>query len=95
MIDTNVLVSALWTKNDHAATFRVVKLLQEGRFKALYNKEILTEYEEVLSRPKFKFPRIVINTIIAYVREHGVHSKRAPYNEQMQMRMTVCSMRWL
>lgn len=37
----------------------------------------------MLSRPKFKFPRIVINTIIAYVRAHGVHSKRAPYNEQM------------
>lgn len=83
VVDTNVLVSALWTKNDQSATFRVAKLLQEGRFRALYNEEILTKYEEVLSRPKFKFPRLVIDTIIAYVREHGIHSERVPYAEAM------------
>lgn len=83
VVDTNVLVSALWTKNDQAATFRVTKLMQEGKFKVLYNEEILEEYEEVLSRPKFKFPRLAIDTIIAYVKEHGIHSERIPYDKQM------------
>lgn len=83
VIDTNVFVSALWTKNDQSATFRVTKLLQQGKFLALYNEEILAEYEEVLSRPKFNFPKEAIVTIIAYVKEYGIHSDRVPYNEKM------------
>lgn len=83
VIDTNVFVSALWTKNEQSATFRVAKLLQQGKFKALYNEEILAEYLEVLSRPKFNFPKEAIATIIAYVKEYGIHSDRVPYNEKM------------
>lgn len=83
VIDTNVFVSALWTKNDQSATFRIAKLLQQGKFIALYNEEILAEYEEVLSRPKFNFPKDAISTIIAYVKEYGIHSDRVPYNEKM------------
>ena len=41
VIDTNVFVSALWTKNDHAPTFLLLKALQEGRFTPLYNEQIL------------------------------------------------------
>ena len=83
VVDTNVFVSALWTKNEQSATFRVAKLLQQGKFKALYNEEILAEYQEVLSRPKFNFPKEAIATIIAYVKEYGIHSDRVPYNEKM------------
>ena len=55
VIDTNVFVSALWTKNDHAPTFLLLKALQEGRFTPLYNEQILAEYKEVLSRPSSVF----------------------------------------
>lgn len=83
VIDTNVFVSALWTKNDQAATYRVVSLLQQGKFKAMYNEEILAEYKDVLSRPKFNFPKEAIATIIAYIKEYGVHSDRVPYDKNM------------
>lgn len=83
VVDTNVFVSALWTKNNQAATYRVASLLQQGKFRALYNEEILVEYEDVLSRPKFKFPKKAIATIIDYVKEYGIHSDRIPYDEQM------------
>lgn len=83
VLDTNVLVSALWTKNDKAATFRVVKLLQQGIFTPLYNEEILAEYEEVLSRPKFQFSNDAIFTIISYIREYGIDSQRMSYDEIM------------
>lgn len=83
VVDTNVFVSALWTKNNQAATYRVASLLQQGKFRALYNEEILAEYEDVLSRPKFKFPKKAIATIIDYVKEYGIHSDRIPYDEQM------------
>lgn len=83
VVDTNVFVSALWTKNNQAATYRVASLLQQGKFRALYNEEILAEYEDVLSRPKFKFPKKAIATIIDYVKEYGIHSDRITYDEQM------------
>lgn len=83
VIDTNVFVSALWTKNDQAATYRVVSLLQQGKFTAMYNEEILAEYKDVLSRPKFNFPKEAIATIIAYIKEYGVHSDRVPYDKNM------------
>ena len=83
VVDTNVFVSALWTKNSQAATFQVAKLLQQGKFTPLYNEEILAEYEEVLSRPKFKFPKKAISTIIAYMKEFGLHSERFSYKEKM------------
>lgn len=83
VVDTNVFVSALWTKNEQAATFRVAELLQQGKFIALYNEDILAEYVEVLSRPKFNFPKDAIVSIITYVKEYGIHSDRVPYNENM------------
>ena len=49
VIDTNVVVSSLITKNNHAATYLVMRHLFEGHVTPLYNQEILTEYAEVLA----------------------------------------------
>lgn len=83
VIDTNVFVSALWTKNDNAATYRLAHLLKQGKFTPLFNEEIIAEYEDVLSRPKFKFPKETVSDIINYVQAFGVHSERVPYDEKM------------
>lgn len=56
VIDTNVIVSALFTKNRDAATFKVLEALQKRNIKLLYNEDILKEYKDVLSRPKFHLP---------------------------------------
>ena len=52
VLDTNVLVSALWTPNGKAAY--IVNQAIAGRLKLCHDYRILTEYREVLSRPKFK-----------------------------------------
>lgn len=83
VIDTNVLVSALWTKNDKAPTYRLLQLMQHGLFTPLYNDEILTEYIEVLGRPKFPFSKESIATIIDFMREYGIESNRIPYDAEM------------
>ena len=83
VIDTNVLVSALWTKNDKAPTYRLLQLMQQGFFTPLYNDEILTEYVEVLGRPKFPFSKESIATIIDFMREYGIESNRIPYDAKM------------
>ena len=83
VIDTNVFVSALWTKNDHSPTYLLLKALQEGRFTPLYNEQILAEYKEVLSRPKFSFQAEVIKSIVEYIRTYGILSERVQYLETM------------
>ena len=46
VIDTNVLVSALWTKNPNSPTRRILIALLQGQFIPLHNDEILAEYSE-------------------------------------------------
>lgn len=53
VIDTNVLVSSLLTKNLESATVGVIKLIADGTVVPVFSKEILKEYNEVLHRKKF------------------------------------------
>lgn len=55
VIDTNVLVSALYAKNPDSATFQVIEKIFAREIIPMYNDEILQEYGEVLRRPKFSF----------------------------------------
>ena len=54
VIDTNVIVSALITKNPNTATTRVLELALMGEIVPLYDQNVLDEYLEVLTRKKFK-----------------------------------------
>lgn len=54
VIDTNVLVSARISKNPLAATVQGVASMFQNKIIPVYNDEILSEYDEVLHRPKFK-----------------------------------------
>lgn len=53
VIDTNILVSSFITKNELAGTRKVVNSMLDGLITPIYNEEILSEYSEVLLRPKF------------------------------------------
>lgn len=47
VIDTNVLISALLSKNSDAATVKVLRAIIDGRIVPLYHNEILAEYERL------------------------------------------------
>lgn len=55
VLDTNVLVSAMYTGNPSAATRQILDLTLAGTIAPLISKEIVDEYMEVLSRDKFPF----------------------------------------
>lgn len=78
VIDTNVLVSALWTKNSNAATFQIMGLIADGTITPLYNTDIITEYLEVLNRDKFRFPKDIISKLITQIKIFGIESTRIP-----------------
>ena len=77
VIDTNVLVSALYSKHPDAATLQVVDHVFTQNLIPMYNDEILAEYNEVLRRPKFNFPQEEITAVIDAFIEAGIHSDRA------------------
>lgn len=82
VIDTNVIVSALLTRNRDAATARVLDMvISQMRITPLYNDEIIAEYNNVLKRAKFGFPSELIDGIISLIVARGLNSKRVSAGE--------------
>ncbi|MCR5634268.1 MAG: putative toxin-antitoxin system toxin component, PIN family [Lachnospiraceae bacterium] len=81
VIDTNVLVSSLLTKNEDSPTVKVMDAIKDGLITPLYHKDIITEYIDVLSRPKFNFNKIKIENIINKIIKYGVEVFPKPTGE--------------
>lgn len=82
VIDTNVLVSAMYTSNEKAATARLIRALGNGNFRTLYNDEIIKEYQEVLHRAKFDFDSELAGMLIETVISNGIPANRIASGEQ-------------
>lgn len=83
VIDTNVIVSALITKNPNAATTRVLELALMGEIVPLYDQDVLDEYLEVLTRKKFKLKEDSIQYIIKTITINGIDTLRTSFLEYM------------
>ena len=69
VIDTNILVSALWSKN--GAPARAVGLVLSGQITPCYDHRIMLEYHQVLQRPKFRFRPAEINALLDWFKQSG------------------------
>ena len=72
VIDTNVLVSALITRNDNSPTVQILRFLANGNIVPVYSDKILKEYNEVLRREKFKLPERIIINILKDIIDNGL-----------------------
>lgn len=81
VIDTNVLVSALLSSHDDAATVLVVGKLFSGEVIPLFNDEILKEYNEVLRRTKFHFSEETVCMLIQTIEKFGERVVPSPTSE--------------
>ncbi len=70
VIDTNILVRALWSKSGLPAKF--VSLLFTGEIIACYDYRLLQEYRQVLAKEKFGFTKWEINSLIDWIVEQGI-----------------------
>jgi putative PIN family toxin of toxin-antitoxin system len=61
VLDTNILVSSLLSNGPPAL---IIDWIAEGKLFPLYDGSILSEYLEVLNRPKFSFSPLQINRLI-------------------------------
>lgn len=76
VIDTNILVSALWSRN--GAPAQILAMLLHGQLTPCCDWRILTEYREVLCRPKFRFSTAEVNAIIDWIKTTGVSVVAVP-----------------
>ena len=83
VIDTNVLVAALMTKNPVSATVQIVQAIAGGIIIPVFNDEIVGEYEDVLNRNKFKFDKSDISELLSFVKKSGVSVDRTEYKDFM------------
>ncbi|MBL7210987.1 MAG: putative toxin-antitoxin system toxin component, PIN family [Desulfobacteraceae bacterium] len=69
VLDTNVLVSGLLTPFGPGG--EIVRIVSAGDLIIQYDSRILLEYQEVLYRPKFKFNREHIDTLLDFLKKNG------------------------
>ena len=70
VIDTNVLVSAMLKWN--SVPGNVMELVFDGPIIPVYNTEILKEYREVLSRPKFHLTKEIVDDVLENLEHRGI-----------------------
>ena len=72
VLDTNVLVSAM-LKTGSVPGHVVAEALQ-GDIIPVLNGDILTEYEDVLNRPKFRFDKRAVKVLLDELKKRAVYS---------------------
>lgn len=75
-IDTNVLVSAMLKQGSVPAN--VMEMVFDGPIVPVLNTEILNEYREVLSRPKFHLTEEIVSAVISQIEETGIFLDAQP-----------------
>ena len=70
VLDTNVIVSGILRPYSKAAT--ILHLVAEGTIKLAYDVRLLSEYRDVLSRPKFKFSKEDVDALLDQIEPEGI-----------------------
>ena len=70
VLDTNVLVSAILSLKGNAAV--ILGMITEGSLTPVYCCQILGEYTGVLARPRFGFPKNLVDEVLSLFEVFGV-----------------------
>jgi putative PIN family toxin of toxin-antitoxin system len=70
VLDTNILVSALWTPGGNPA--KIIALMPRGLVIPCYSHPIMQEYSAVLYRPKLKFSGLKTKELLMDIAKYGV-----------------------
>ena len=79
VLDTNILVSSLWSRN--GAPARVVSMILTGQLIPCYDYRILTEYRQVLGRPRVNFSDGEIDSLLEWIETSGRSIVADPIND--------------
>lgn len=76
VLDTNVLVAGLLTP--FGPSGEIVRMVSSGMLTLCFDARILTEYSEVLRRPKFRFDEDKVAAFLDYIGHSGCMAATAP-----------------
>ncbi|MCA1765997.1 MAG: putative toxin-antitoxin system toxin component, PIN family [Desulfobulbaceae bacterium] len=69
VLDTNVLVSGLLTP--FGTSGEIIRMVSSGQLSLCYDARILTEYRDVLLRPRFRFNPEHVSPLLDYIQHAG------------------------
>lgn len=81
VLDTNVLVAGLLSP--FGPPGEIVRLLSGGELTLLLDARVLSEYREVLLRPKFAFDEAAVAALIDYIEYRGTIVVGSPLPERL------------
>lgn len=70
VVDTNVLVAGLLSP--FGPPGEILRMVASSTLRLCFDARILTEYEEVLARPKFRFNAEQIRTLTEHIQAEGL-----------------------
>jgi putative PIN family toxin of toxin-antitoxin system len=83
VIDTNVIVSALISKNPESSPLLVLAHVYSGTITPVFNADILQEYREVLSRKKFHLHPLDIEDALQVIQDYGLNVERTEVKDEV------------
>lgn len=78
VLDTNIVVSGLLQSKGNPA--QVLALALAGAVQVCHDKPILTEYAEVLARPRFKFDPRLVREVLGKIETDGLAVDSSGYS---------------
>ena len=81
VLDTNVLVSGLL--NPHGAPSDLLRMVIAGKLRVCYDARILSEYREVLLRPRFGFEPARVGILLDQIGATGVPVVASPLDKPL------------
>ena len=81
VLDTNVLVSGLLTP--FGPSGEIVRMVSAGALILHIDARILSEYQEVLHRPKFKFNEDLISILLDFIKIYGQFVSSLPLKNRL------------
>ena len=81
VLDTNVLVSGLL--KPYGPPAQLVQMTSSGLLRLCYDTRILSEYQEVLARPKFGFQESHVAAFLEQIQYVGEHVSAEPLSEPL------------
>jgi putative PIN family toxin of toxin-antitoxin system len=81
VLDTNILVSGLLTPFGSSA--EIVRMVFSGELLLYVDARILSEYQDVLNRPKFKFNKGHIDLLLDFIKQYGQFVSSSPLQNRL------------
>jgi len=81
VLDPNVLVSGLLSPFRPCG--KIVRMVSSGELVLILDARILTEYSEVLGRPKFRFDQDKVTALVDYIEHRGVTVAASPLSRSL------------